>query len=389
MNNNVTHYHRDRFTWLAYLLLAFYGYFVNILGPITPFLKDELGLSYTVSSLHFSAFAAGMLAAGLGGHLIVQRIGRRRALWVGAFGLSLGAALLILGRAAPLTIGAAFLMSLVGSLILVIIPSALSDQHGEARAVAISEANVVASLFSMAAPLMVGWSISWFGDWRLALGLAALTALLLYFGFRTAIPAQAAAHEDKSAVQEGLPSMYWVYWVAILLGVSLEFCMVSWSADYLTKSLSLPRADAAQAVSIFLAAMIIGRWAASRLVRSFAARRVVLGYILTTAAGFALFWLTSRAASVLVGLFVTGLGIAGLYPLLLSMALGVSGTNTTQASARATLASGSAILALPLVLGRLADMVGIHQAYGVVIVLLVSLFTLVLAAGSRTRGVRL
>ena len=54
-------FYRDRFTWLAYILLAFYGYFLNILGPITPFLKDELKLSYTVSSLHFTAFAVGIL----------------------------------------------------------------------------------------------------------------------------------------------------------------------------------------------------------------------------------------------------------------------------------------------------------------------------------------
>ena len=50
-------FHRDRFTWLAYLSLAFYGYFLNVLGPITPFLKDELQLTYTVSSFHFTAFA--------------------------------------------------------------------------------------------------------------------------------------------------------------------------------------------------------------------------------------------------------------------------------------------------------------------------------------------
>ncbi|MGZ3461384.1 MAG: hypothetical protein ACXU86_23075, partial [Archangium sp.] len=58
-------FHRDRLTWLAYALLAFYGYFLNILGPITPFLKEELGLSYTVSSLHFTAFAVGILLIGL------------------------------------------------------------------------------------------------------------------------------------------------------------------------------------------------------------------------------------------------------------------------------------------------------------------------------------
>ncbi len=56
---------RNRTTWLGYLMQAFYGYFLNIFSPITPFLKQELNLSYTVSSLHFSAFALGIIGAGL------------------------------------------------------------------------------------------------------------------------------------------------------------------------------------------------------------------------------------------------------------------------------------------------------------------------------------
>ncbi|MCK7485400.1 MAG: hypothetical protein MZU97_07450 [Bacillus subtilis] len=69
-------FHRDRFTWLAYLSLALYGYFLNVLGPITPFLKDELRLTYTVSSFHFTAFAVGILLVGVGGHWVIQRIGQ-------------------------------------------------------------------------------------------------------------------------------------------------------------------------------------------------------------------------------------------------------------------------------------------------------------------------
>ena len=119
-------FHRDRFTWLAYLLLAFYGYFLNILGPITPFLKDELKLSYTVSSLHFTAFAIGILVVGVSGHTVIQRLGRGRSLWISAVGVSLGALLLIAGKNPVITIGASFLMGLIGSLVLIIIPSALS-----------------------------------------------------------------------------------------------------------------------------------------------------------------------------------------------------------------------------------------------------------------------
>jgi fucose permease len=79
-------FYRDRFTWLAYFLFAFYAYFLNVLGPITLFLKEELGLSYTVSSLYFTAFAVGILLIGLGGHLLIQRLGRWRSLWLGSVG---------------------------------------------------------------------------------------------------------------------------------------------------------------------------------------------------------------------------------------------------------------------------------------------------------------
>src|SRR5512147_550889 len=99
-------FHRDRFTWLAYLSLAFYAYFLNVLGPITPFLKEELQLSYTVSSFHFTAFAVGILLIGFGGHFVIQRIGHSRSLWVGMFGISLSALLLLIGKNPIITIGA-------------------------------------------------------------------------------------------------------------------------------------------------------------------------------------------------------------------------------------------------------------------------------------------
>jgi fucose permease len=110
----------------------------------------------------------------------------------------------------------------------------------------------------------------------------------------------------------------------------------------------------------------------------------VTGSIVVAGIGFVAFWTTNIAALGMAGLFVIGLGVAGMYPLLLSMAIGAAQGNTTQASARATLASGTAILALPLVLGRLADMTGIRQAYGVVSILLVGVFLITLAARRKT-----
>jgi fucose permease len=375
-------FHRDRFTWLTYLSLAVYAFFLNVLGPITPFLKDELQLSYTVSSFHFTAFAVGILLVGLGGHLIVQQIGRLRSLWLGLVGISLSALLLLMGKSPVITIGASFLMGLIGSLILIIVPAALSDQHEERKAVALSEANVIASLFSIAAPLLVGWFAQWTGQWRFALGFMALTPIFMFLSLGgDHAPTISPVHGVASSSSRTLPPLFWVYWAALFLSVAVEFCMVFWSADYLEQVLEIGKASSAQAVSLFLAGMILGRMAGSRLVQGFSTRAVVTVSIMMAGIGFLLFWRTESSVAGLIGLFLTGLGVANLYPLVLSLAISAANGNTVQAGARATLASGTAILALPLALGRLADAVGIHSAYGVVVILLVSVFLINLIAG--------
>jgi fucose permease len=157
--------------------------------------------------------------------------------------------------------------------------------------------------------------------------------------------------------------------------------MISWSADYLENELGMVKANAAQAVSLFLGAMIVGRLAVSRLVQRFSPRMLVTLSILLAMAGFLVYWTTASAVVGMLGLFLTGLGVAGLYPLTLSLAIAAADGNMVQAGARATLASGTAILLLPLVLGRLADAVGIRPAYGVVAILLLSALPLIQVAG--------
>ena len=72
---------RDRFTWLAYLLLASFTLLQAILGPLMPFLRAELHLSYTLGGLHLSAFAAGMVLAGLTGDRLLSAVRRGLVFW--------------------------------------------------------------------------------------------------------------------------------------------------------------------------------------------------------------------------------------------------------------------------------------------------------------------
>jgi len=376
-------FQRTRHTWLLYLVLAIFSYGLNGLGPVTPFLKAELNLSYTVSSLHFSMFAVGMILAGSGGGLLVARIGRKRVMWAGIIGMGASMLGLVAGRAAWITIAASFCMGAIGSLVLSVVPSGLSDEHGEQRSVALSESNVIAAVAGVFAPLMIGWfSYSAFG-WRLALllPLAAALGLWLLMGKTELLGGQAAS---QTGGQARLPGRYWVYWVTILLVVAIEFCMISWCADYLENAGGLPKSQAAQAVSVFLGGMILGRVAGSRLILRFRVQQVVTASLLLSLAGFVLFWSAPALWLTVAGLFITGVGVASQYPLTLSLAIGAAGGHTVLASARSSLASGIAIFSLPLVLGRLADAAGIRLAYGVVLVLILAALALV-QFGSRAR----
>src|SRR5690349_1925410 len=92
---------RDRFTWLAYLMLAYYAYMQATLGTLMAFLRVELDVSYTVSGLHMSAFALGMMGAGLTSDRLAARLGRGAMFWGGGAGMAASALGITLGRVAP------------------------------------------------------------------------------------------------------------------------------------------------------------------------------------------------------------------------------------------------------------------------------------------------
>ena len=184
-----TLFRRDELTWLTFGMLGFYNYLLSGLGPLMPSLREELGLSYTIASLHFSAFAVGMILAGLVGDRVVRRFGRTKVFWAGAAGLVAGAVALTIVHAPILTVASVLLMGGVGSLVLILIPAILSDRHGENRAIAIVEANILAATTGAMAGLLIGLGEQTPAGWRGALLLSLAIPLFLVFRFgRVSLP---------------------------------------------------------------------------------------------------------------------------------------------------------------------------------------------------------
>jgi fucose permease len=372
---------------MTYGLVGYFAFMETVLGPIMPFLRTELDFDYTAASLHFSAFALGAVLFGLFGDRVLGHWGRLTCLWGGAFGMAAGAAFLISVPSPWGTVPAAFAMGLLGSLLLVTSQALLSDRHGEYGAVAVTESNVTASACSIAAPLLVGASAASGLGWRtgLAAPAAALILLAAIFFFRPPDIPQSAAKEGERAGGRGLPPRYWAMWALVALGVASEWCVAYWGADFLADGTGLTRPAAATSLTAFFAAMLLGRIASSRLARVLPKAALLAATLCVALVGFPLFWFSPGSAFTLAGLFVTGLGTGGVYPLGVSAAIAAAPENSDAAAARLAVGGGGAILVTPFLLGALADRIGIATAFGIVIPMLLAALSLALAAGRRGR----
>lgn len=376
---------RGKKVWLAYLLLTFFAYCLNVVGPSVNYLSDELGFSYTEIGLHTSALALGMVMVGLFGKKLLRSLADWQALAIGGIGMGLGSLLLVLGKSSALTLPGLFFMGAFGALILAVYPLILQAEMGAHSTVGVSEANTLASIFSTLAPIAVGFFGGMLITWRpavyLVTGLSSLIGLWVLLS--PEFPKKGEAHDEEQQEEQGrLPAIYWIFWAALVISVSIEFCLIYWGAEYLQARVSIPKDSATKLVSLFLAGMVIGRFAGARLMTRISRYQILGASILTGILGFSIFWLSQTQTLSVIGLFLAGLGVANLYASIITLLYEVAGSLKAAAGSGSILASGVAILSLPFLLGLVADLTGIRQAL-LLVALLYVLLILTISVGKR------
>lgn len=357
---------RDRVTWAAYLLLGLFAFLETAIGPAMPLLRKDLDLGYTVASLHFTAFAAGGISASLCADRVMRRWGRRVALWGGLAGMVAGASIFALSTFVVGTIFGVYLMGICGTVFLVTNQATLSDLHGELRTIALAESNVAASSAAVAAPLAIGFADSIGIGWQWGILIAIPVFLLLSFSFR-AIKLPKTTQVQTQATNQQLPRVYWFVWIAMFLAVSVEWCVAYWGADFLDTVVGLETGRAATAMSVFFAAMVIGRFSGARLAHHYPATHLLIAALIVALIGLPIFWLVSIPMISLAGLFVAGFGIANFYPLTAATATIAAPDLAELAMSRLAISGSSALLVAPFLIGVFSDAVGIRWGFGIVI----------------------
>jgi MFS family permease len=354
---------RDPPTRLGYGTVAAYAFWLYAAGPAFALLRTELHFSYAVVGLYSAVWSAGALLSGACFAALARRLPRPALLWCSALAATAGAALFAAASTVTLTLTGAALLGLAGTTLLACAQAILSDQHGDRRDRALTEANIGAAACAVCAPLLLGLLQGTAASWRVAMALPALALAGLYVRYRHEPLARAPAARSPAGGRTRLPSSYWLLAALVAAGIAVEFCVVYFGAELLTAT-GLRTAQAATAMSAFYVGILAGRLAAAGLTRRSGRDIPVLwASLAVTTAGFLLFWLASLPLLAITGLFVCGVGVASLYPLSVALALAAAPQDGDRAQAGIQLLGGALVVAAPYLLGRLADYLGLRAAF--------------------------
>lgn len=181
-----------------------------------------------------------------------------------------------------------------------------------------------------------------------------------------------------------------VPFIGVLFAVGGEFALVFWAASTTAARFDVGDSVAVTTTSAFIGGVAIGRLFGTTLIRRMTPYGAVMTAIAVALAGFAAFFFAQSYPVAVLGLFVTGLGLSIIYPVLGTRILAAFPGNAERGSQLTVLSIGTAVGLSPLILGMVAQQVELHLATLIVPIYLVLLAVLVSVtpALGRTRAPR-
>jgi MFS transporter, FHS family, glucose/mannose:H+ symporter len=325
------------------LTLAAHAAFVPIgivtvlLGPLLPALSTKWSLNYTqAGSLFTVQFLASTVGVTLSG-FFVSRWGFRFAIKAGLLAMAVGVASLpyssrVLGSACIGLYGLGFGIAVPAANLLV------AEVHKFQRSAALNLLNFSWSVGAVACPFLVAAAVrahhvpillAAFAGllFIVTLGIAAMPSRIVEPRTNRGNDAQSVPPVDlsrsdlsKSDLRESWSSNSVVLLATLFfLYVGVENSFGGWIASYAKSLGTLSLELALMSSSFFYSALMVGRWLASLVLKRVEEVTLARAGLLTACAGMTCLLLSRASLGVLAGASVTGLGLAAVYPITISL----------------------------------------------------------------------
>jgi hypothetical protein len=277
--------------------------------------------------------------------------------------MAAGVTLLAVAPTVALVVLGAFLLGLGGAVLVLLTPLLLAGPEATQR---LSRATAASSAAGVIAPAVLGGLDLTGVTGRTAMLVVVVPLVALVRSARGPDAERVAPRPRSDHAAVGVARR----WAAIVLGVAVEFCFVVWGAGRLTET-GVGDGTAAALASAFPIGLAVGRMALPTLMRR--GWPPIAGGAIATAAGTAVLVSGQSPATATAALVLAGLGVAPFYPVLVGRLLALPRLPAWRAVSLSTIASGTAILVAPAMLGILGDEWGLRRSFLVTIPLLAAL----------------
>jgi fucose permease len=294
-----------------------------LLGPMLPTLSATWSLNYAQAGALFTAqYVASTFAVALSG-VLASRWGFRFPMKAGLWLVATGLALLLAG---PKWLGIACIAAYGAGLGLAV-PAAnlmVAAANPERRSATLNLLNFFWSAGAVACPFLVA-AAARSHHILLFLGFVSAFCLVVAIGI-AAMPARIV--EPLPTRQVAAPILplirqqrnaFLILGVLFLVYVGTENAFGQWIASYAKSLGSMTLALAVMTPSFFYAALMIGRWLAPIMLRAMDEVKLVQAGLLLACAGTTGLLFSHGLAAVVASACATGLGLAAVYPITISI----------------------------------------------------------------------
>ncbi|MEE4812960.1 MFS transporter [Pseudomonas alliivorans] len=355
-------------------MFGLFGAQQGMLGPLMPFLRAEFSLDLRWTGLHFAAYALGLVLIG-----VPYRWLERKPPVIGTGRIAIGSIVVASGFFAmaaglPMTLPGSVVLGFSGGLVMAVGQAMLGKRYGEQAAAKLVEAHIVAGLCVLGGALLVGAATAVGLSWRAAPLLISAWALLMF-----CVPSDLHRTEARTtpatasngAPADALPAPRLTrlsLWALVILGISAEWGVGFWGAEYIKTHVQTSASVAATLMSLYFAGTVCGRLASSFALRHLSPLSLLTTVIFSAIATLLVLSLIQGLAGTAVFTFVLGACLGNFFPLILGSAMRVAPHASSALSTQASQAVGVALLLAPFLLGLLSERIGVEAAFSLLII---------------------
>jgi fucose permease len=374
---------------VAYAGMFVFGIVMALLGAVMPIITDRLSLDLGDAGVLFLVTNAAMLVASLIVGPVMDRFGMKVPLASGV--LLVGVALVAISRAGTLgsLLASVACLGFGGGAVNASANTLVADLHEDPQTKA-SALNLLGVFFGFGAlllPFSIGALLSRVGLAGLLAAAAVLCAATGLIATALRFPVAKQGQGWPLAEMSRFARMPLVLAFAFLLFFESgnEFMLGGYFATFLNRDLTVPVQRASYLLAGYWAAIMVSRLLLSRAVLRLGADRVVTWGSVLAAAGAIAVSLAQGTPVALVGILLTGVALAGVFPTV----LGIAGAEFSEHSGTVfgilftvALTGG---MTMPWLAGQLAESWGLRSVF-----LLAAInFVFIAALGAIARRARL